>query len=330
MEAELEQIHDAVGRADQILITSQLDPDGDSVGSQLALRRVLLTELGPDAADRVHIVNEVACPPRYSFLPEHEAIVTPDAVAGRQFDLGFVLDGGADRTGSVRPLFEGCATRVLVDHHKTTAIDDYSCALIDPHGSSTAELIYRLIESDRWKAELDETLATWLYVGLVYDTGCFMYALTTPQCHHMAARLMQAGIDHSAISERVLLESPLAAKKLLALVLEQMQMWDDGRVAWCIVTPEMEDSTGASDDDVRATINHLIFIRGVVVALLFKVRGGRIKISLRARDGFDVANFARSMDPGGGGHARAAGFSLDGTLQDVASRVLEALERALS
>jgi phosphoesterase RecJ-like protein len=110
-----------------------------------------------------------------------------------------------------------------------------------------------------------------------------------------------------------------------------MQLSEDGEIAWCIVTPEMESETGADDDDVRATINHLIFIRGVRVALLFKQRGeNRVKISLRARAGFDVAEFARSLDPGGGGHSRAAGCSQEGSLEQVAEVALDALQKALA
>ncbi|HVO31175.1 MAG TPA: hypothetical protein VMV18_10575, partial [bacterium] len=117
---EPQRIQEHVGRileivraGGDILITSQLDPDGDSVGSQLALRRVLLAELGPGAEKRVAIVNQVGCPRRYAFLPDSAQIVTPAEVAGRTFAIGFVLDGGADRTGSVRPLFEACRTKII-------------------------------------------------------------------------------------------------------------------------------------------------------------------------------------------------------------------------
>ena len=252
-----------------------------------------------------------------------------DRLTNDVFDVGFVLDGGVDRTGSLKPVFEKCPTRILIDHHKTTATDVYTHVMIDVKGSSTAELIYQFVQSKDWKISLDTDMASLLYVGLVYDTGCFMYALTTPASHQIAATLMEAGIDHSRISETVLMESPLAAKKLLARVLSEMKFSSNGQIAWCLIPASMEADTGASDDDVRASINHLIFVDGVQVALLFKEREDKIKISLRARAGFDVALFARSLDPGGGGHSRAAGCSMTGTIEDVSARALEALATAL-
>ena len=327
-----------------ILITSQLDPDGDSVGSQLALRRVLLAELGAAAADRIAIVNQVACPKRYRFLADSESIVTPEEVAGRSFDLGFVLDGGVDRTGNVRPLFEGCRKKVIIDHHKTTQGAGYDVPFIDPKLSSTAEMVYGIVEDPRSQARLDAAMAAQLYLGMIYDTGSFQYAATTSRTHRIAALLLEQGISHADIAERVMLESPLSAKVLLGKTLAAMRIEAGGRVVWTTVSRELALETRTTDEDVRAIITQMIFIEGVRVALLFYEREpGKVKLSLRSRaggpgetpgereraDAFDVANFARTLDPGGGGHARAAGCMLAGDLHEVSRRVVETLHSKL-
>lgn len=311
----LELIKSASG---SILLTSQLDPDGDSVGSQLALRRLLIAELGDAAASRIAIVNQVPCPKRYHFLPDSATIVTPEDVAGRTFELGFVLDGGADRTGSARGLFEACSKKVIIDHHKTTQGSGYDVPFIEPKMSSTAEMVYGIVDDPRSKAKLDKAMAAQLYLGMIYDTGSFQYAATTPRTHRIAALLLEQGISHADIAERVMLESPLSAKVLLGRTLAGMKIEAGGRVVWTTVSRALATETKTTDEDVRAIITQMIFIEGVRVALLFYERdGGKVKLSLRSREGFDVANFARSLDPGGGGHARASGCMLSGSLDDV-------------
>lgn len=312
------------------LITSQLDPDGDSVGSQLALRRVILAELGASAAEKIAIVNQVACPKRYCFLPDASTIVTPEDVKDRTFDVGFVLDGGVDRTGTARPLFDACARKVIIDHHKTTTSSGYDVPFIEPHMSSTAEMVYSIIEDSRGKAKLSPETAAQIYLGIIYDTGSFQYALTTPRTHRIASLLLEQGIKHSDISEKVMLESPLSAKVLLGRTLNAMKILEGGKIVWTQVSRELAAETKTTDEDVRGIITQMIFIEGVRVALLFYEKdNAKVKLSLRSREGFDVANFARSLDPGGGGHARASGCSLNGTLDEVSARVVAELTRQL-
>ena len=327
------RILDLIHESDSFLITSQLDPDGDSVGSQLALRRLILAERGESFASKVAIVNQVACPLRYRFLADAHAIVTPEDVAGRGFEAGFVLDGGADRTGTARPLYDACKKKVIVDHHKTTTAVGYDVPFIDPAMSSTAEMIFSILEHPSAKAKLDAKFAAQIYLGMIYDTGSFQYALTTARTHRIAAALLDTGIAHADIAERVMLESPLSAKVLLGRTLAAMRVIDGGRIAWTTVTNKLAKETNATDEDVRAIITQMIFIEGVRVALLFYEREpGKVKLSLRSREGFDVASFARQLDPGGGGHARAAGCTLPmvGTLDDVAGRVVSQLEGKLA
>lgn len=324
------RILELIREGKSFLITSQLDPDGDSVGSQLALRRVILAERGAAAAGQIAVVNQVSCPKRYASTPDAECIVTPEDVKGRTFDVGFVLDGGADRTGTARPLFDACSRKVIIDHHKTTQAAGYDVPFIEPHMSSTAEMVYSIVEDTRGKAKLDPAIAAQLYLGVIYDTGSFQYAMTTPRTHRIAALLLEQGIRHSDISEKVMLESPLSAKVLLGRTLNAMKILEGGKIVWTQVSRELARETNTTDEDVRGIITQMIFVEGVRVALLFYEKDhGKVKLSLRSREGFDVANFARSMDPGGGGHARAAGCSLNGTLDEVSARVVGELVKQL-
>ena len=331
MSQQIGRILELIEQGKSFLITSQLDPDGDSVGSQLALRRLILGHCGKDSAERVWIVNQVACPKRYAFLADSGNIVTPEDVKGRTFDVGIVLDGGVDRTGTARPLFEACTRKVIIDHHKTTTANGYDVPFIEPAMSSTAEMVYSILDDARCKAKLDPHMAAQLYLGMIYDTGSFQYAMTTSRTHRIAATLLEQGIRHADISEKVMLESPLNAKVLLGRTLNEMRILSGGRIVWTQVTRDLAKETNTTDEDVRGIITQMIFIEGVRVALLFYEKdAGKVKLSLRSREGFDVANFARSLDPGGGGHARAAGCSLTGSLDEVAKRVVATLQQQLS
>jgi bifunctional oligoribonuclease and PAP phosphatase NrnA len=277
-------ILELIRQGTSFLITSQLDPDGDSVGSQLALRRLILAEIGENNADRVAIVNQVGCPKRYAFLPDSEKIVPAVAVGGRTFDVGFVLDGGVDRTGTCRPLFEACRKKVIIDHHKTTQAGGYDVAFIEPSMSSTAEMVFTLFSDERARATLNPAIATQLYLGIIYDTGSFQYALTTARTHRVAARLLEEGIRHAEINERVMLDCPLNAKQLLGRTLNEMKVSAGGTIVWTTVSQNLAAEMGTNDEDVRGIITQMIFIEGVRVALLFCEKdGGKVKLSLRSR-----------------------------------------------
>jgi len=179
-------------------------------------------------------------------------------------------------------------------------------------------------------SKLVPEIAAQLYLGIIYDTGSFQYALTTPRTHRIAALLLEQGIKHSDISEKVMLESPLSAKVLLGRTLNAMRILEGGKIVWTQVSRELAAETKTTDEDVRGIITQMIFIEGVRVALLFYEKdNAKVKLSLRSREGFDVATFARSLDPGGGGHARASGCSLNGTLDEVSARVVAELTRQL-
>ncbi len=315
-----------------VLITAPQEADGDSVGAQLALRRMVLAL---DPTRRVAIVNDKPCPPRYRFLPDSDRMETPASLApGASFDIGIVLDGGIDRIGTVRPLYEGCKIRVSIDHHAVRESFPYDIDLYAPDVSSTAEMVARIIERVPWRVPLTQTLAAQLYLGIVYDTGLFRHSNTQPSTLRLAARLLESGFDFTRVAEVGLLERSYTAQKIVAHVLSTAQRDSSGRLIWGVLSLEDLERHNATAEDREGIIDQLLLTRGVEIALFFsEAEGGRVKVSFRSKGDFDVATLARELGRegfGGGGHRKAAGCSLPGPLPEVVSRVVDRLRGDLA
>ncbi|RMD95921.1 MAG: bifunctional oligoribonuclease/PAP phosphatase NrnA [Deltaproteobacteria bacterium] len=314
-------------RYSSVLITAPQDADGDSVGAQLALRRMILAL---DGTHRVAIVNQEPCPARYRFLPESDRMGTPACLPpDASFDIGVVLDGGIDRIGTVRRLYEGCKVRVSIDHHAVREPFPYDIDLYEPGISSTAEMVARLIEQVPWPVPLTQTLAAQLYLGLIYDTGLFRHSNTQPSTLRLAARLLESGFDFTRIAEAGLLERSYTAQKIVAHVLSTAQRDPSGRLIWGVLSCGDLERYNATAEDREGIIDQLLLTRGVEIALFFsEAEGERVKVSLRSKGDFDVATLARELGQkgfGGGGHRKAAGCLLAGSLPEVVARVVERL-----
>ncbi len=311
----------AFAEATSVVLTGPLDLDGDAVGSMLALDKALSIRW-PNLP--VRLLADERVPSRYHFLPGAKTrfeVASDVEVDTKAFAL--VLDGDPDRLGSATPHFRGAARRGQIDHHKTSDPLAVDVPFIDPAAASTTELVLSLC--DHWGVPLDLDLATNIYAGLVFDTHIFRYRLTRPPTLRAAARLMETGIDHAMIVERVLLDQPLHKVRLRARILEGLKIELGGRLAWAkLTTAEMRGAeTGGLVDD-------LVFIEGVEVGVLLMEKGAhRVKLSLRSRGGVDCALVAQSLNEQGGGHARAAGASVEGSIDEVLARVLSAVRSRL-
>ena len=314
----------AVSEASSVLITAPQDADGDSVGAQLALRRMIVAR---EPSPRVTIVNHRPCPARYRFLPDSERMTTPETIdPSSPFDVGIVLDGGADRIGSERSLYEACPLHVSIDHHAIREPFPYEIDLYAPDVSSTAEMIASIIEQAPWKVPLTKALAAQLYLGLIYDTAFFRHSNTRPSTLRLAARLLESGFDFTRVAEEGLLERSFAAQKVMAHVLGHAGRDPSGRVVWGTLTLDDLRRLSASPEDREGIIDQLFLTRGAEVAVfLYEAEGARIKVSLRAKGDFDVAALAHDLGRegfGGGGHRKAAGCTLPGPLSEAVSRVI--------
>jgi bifunctional oligoribonuclease and PAP phosphatase NrnA len=298
-----------IRRAERFALVTHENPDGDALGSLAAMQRVL-TALGKDAVSWMS-AGEFPLPYEYRFL-ELAGLVTelPPDVAERT--IVFLDCGNIDRSPS--EILRGESRHILnLDHHHDNTHFG-TVNLVVPEASCTAEIIWDLMGELGVQATLP--IAEALYVGLVTDTGKFMYENTGARAHEMAADLIAAGVDVHAIYRRLYEGVPQGKLELLARGLTSVQRFDGGLLTLSHLTRDDYAATGADESDSEGVVDHLRSLEGTAVAGLVRdllgddgQRGpGRRKVSLRATDNrVDVSRIARAQ--GGGGHRRAAGFT---------------------
>jgi phosphoesterase RecJ-like protein len=308
-----------VASATRLLITSHINPDGDAIGSQLALYGAL-TQLGK----QVTILNSSPLPEVYRFLPYASAIQHAAAISG-EFDLAFVLDcSDLRRVGEWA--VAGSAIVVSIDHHYQ-GIPFGNLNWCQEEACSTTELIYELIRE--WEVELDAAIATNIYAGILTDTGSFRFSNTTSRSLKLASRLVELGVNPQYVAEAVYESLPLSTLKLLGCGLETMELSGEGQIASLTVTQGMLQKNGAAAWETENFINFPKSIKGVRVALLFQqLEEGYYKVSLRSKGEVNVARIAKEFD--GGGHYHAAGCRIRGSLAEVKAKVIELVYKYLS
>ena len=277
------------------------------------------------------LVNESPVPQRYAFLENaHEIISWSDWQAkkqGKDFDFGIVLDGGTERTGSPRELFDNLPT-VLVDHHAVGSRLVYASKLLDQEASSTCEIVYSLFEY--FGIPVNAKAAESLYVGMIFDTGFFKHSLTKPKTHLVAAELIATGIDFSDVADRAILERSWSGQLLLRKLLQNMERTNCGRVIHSSWSQKELDEIQFKDGDQEGMINQMYYTDTAQVVTLFVEQSPSVvKVSFRSKGTVNVAEFARSLNPDGGGHVRASGCTLDGNLTQVRADVVAKLLKAL-
>lgn len=311
-QAELREAWSRIAGGRSYVLACHQRPDGDTLGSALAVARVLRS-LGRD----VVVVSEDGVPDNYAFVPDAEIVVR--STDRRDFDMGVLVDSeGISRVGSAADAVRSARITACIDHHvPENQFGDIR--ITDPDYSATAELIAELLEAS--SIEVDSTVATQLLTGLIADTGAFRFANTSPRTFHVAARLTDLGADPSAIARQVYDSRPLRAVKLLGRALSSLRTDIDGRVVWAVIRRSDMDELAATDADTDSVVNHVRSVRGPEVAILFReIEPNVVRISLRSNAGVDVNQVARRF--GGGGHAAAAGCTVDAPIDEAQSRVV--------
>jgi bifunctional oligoribonuclease and PAP phosphatase NrnA len=298
---------------DRFLLTAHEGPDGDALGSLLGMHQ-LLTQLGKDSVMFLG-AKEFPLPIEYRFLPLEEVFHEPPAdMADRT--VVFLDCGNIDRM-PVDFLTAGGNDIINIDHHHdNTRFGDFN--LVDVDASCTAEIVYDL--AVLFEAEITPEMASALYVGLITDTGKFMYENTDAHTHRVAAALIEAGVDIDDTYRRLYEHVPLEKLRLVARALEGIQLHCEGRLVTSYITSADYAATGAGEEMTEGVIDHLRSIDGTKVAAVVRDLGNRgraaRKVSLRSSEGeVDVSAIARKN--GGGGHKRAAGFSTDLELPEL-------------
>ena len=321
--AALDQLLARVRRSRRVVLTGPEGPDGDSLGACLGLRRVLMAKAPGVVID---VVGEPSG--RYAFLPDMAAVLPNASAAGA--DGVVVLDGDCHRLpAAVRAAFDAAEWTGLVDHHTSTDSSGYAVSLLAPGSESTCGMVAGI--ADAWAVPLDRDLASLLYAGIVFDTGAFRYSNTQPSTHRLSARLLEAGIDHSSIVLRTLVERRAASVRLMGRVFSSVRFGAAGRSVVGEVSIESLRMAGAAESDLDGIVDVLQHIEGVEVAALVTEWPRGAKVSLRSRGRLNVATLAQALHPSGGGHAKAAGVFMPAPGFDAAvARVVALLEHETS
>ncbi|MCB1059542.1 MAG: bifunctional oligoribonuclease/PAP phosphatase NrnA [Calditrichaeota bacterium] len=300
----------------RVLISAHVRPDPDAIGSVLALREAVLQCGGTPVC-----VMEDECPTRCTMLFGASEIVTLSGTAGlKPFDDVIVVDSGnRERIGDVESLVSKSARIANLDHHISNTKFGH-VNLVDTDASASGELLFDLFEE--LKVSLTATMATNLLAGILTDTGRFRHSNTTPKTLRVAANLVEAGAKISELTEQLYYSIPAKDVRSTAQILSTLELHAEGRISTMFVPLDYV----VEDPDNLVDLGRAI--DGVEVAVLFsEMDDGRIRVSLRSKSIVNVSAIAESF--GGGGHERAAGFRMYGTLRSVQARLLPSLMHAL-
>lgn len=306
-------VMDAFKQADDWLIVTHERPDGDAIGSALAMACVM------DAMHKqwTFLIDE-PMPFRFGFLPHfHEAQLTKNSPE-RKFQHVIAVDcADENRFLYAQPYIAADAVIVNVDHHQTNPRFG-GAAWVDSEAAATCELVFHIVRA--LQIELTQDLAKCLYTGILTDTGGFAQPNTTRAVHQIAAELLASGVQPYDIAGPVLEARSWNQTRLLQLALNNLSVSDDGLYAALYVTRDMLDSTECTDDDSEGLVNHTRAVDTVEVGVLFReTLDGQVKASLRSKRCVDVALIAQKFD--GGGHIRAAGCVLPLPLSEAMNAV---------
>ncbi|WP_198146173.1 DHH family phosphoesterase [Dorea sp. D27] len=301
-----------LAQADSIAIGGHVRPDGDCVGSCMGLYQYI-RETYVDKEVDVYLED---IPDVHKFI-EATKDIRHEIVGKKTYDLFICLDcGDEDRLGFSLPLFQSAKRTFCVDHHVSNR-EFADVNYIFPDASSTSELIYDLIDKDR----ISEQIAEALYLGIVHDTGVFQYSCASPATFEAAADLLRKGIDGPKIIEDTFYEKTYAQNQVLGRALLESILLLEGRCIASYITKQQMEFYGVDAKDLDGIVSQLRVTKGVETALfMYELEPNLCKVSLRSKDTVDVSRIAQYF--GGGGHKKAAGFSMAGTPHDVMNNVI--------
>ncbi len=313
---------DFIHKHQRFLLTTHVRPDGDGLGSMLALTEGL-TSLGKHADLMVGSV----IPSRYDFLDPQRLVKRFDPASLPRIDAAIVMDTGTwNQLGDVGVFLRGLhAPKVVIDHHPTQ--DDLGATrLVDTSAEATGRLTYEALSA--LGVTPSPSAASSMFVALAMDTGWFRHNNTTPATFTLAADLVRHGAKPTILYDLLFEQNTLARQKLTGVVLGRIQVTPDGLVAYAELRREDYEATGATPQDTEDLINHIRSVIGTEVGLFFMEQPhGGVKVSFRSRSKTDVGKVAESF--GGGGHRLASGAILETTLDEARRRVLEAVAQAI-
>lgn len=317
---ELLKIRNVLTTNKEVAIISHSNPDGDALGSQIALS-LALEKLGVQTL----LINKDSVPPSFQFLPNREKIKPLDKIDQLPTVLIFVDCATLDRTGyDTEKLNNDGRVFINIDHHISN--DKFAnINWVEEKAAATSEMIYDLISL--LQVKIDEDIATTLYTGISTDTGSFLYDNTTSTTHQVASDLINKGADISKLRVNFYENTSKGRLNLLKIGLNNLSFAQNDEICWMAFTYSEISNSNALDADGDGLINYVKNISGVEVALVFReIEPGKTKVSLRSKSWFDVNELAAYFQ--GGGHARASGCVIEGEQQEIIKRVISKAQKS--
>lgn len=319
----------------RIVITTHHKPDGDAMGSAVALYNIFL-HLPAGRHGQKHNVTVIS-PTDYAFflhwMPGHKKVLNFEETRAeseriiRQADLIFCMDfGRLERINDMGPMIKkSSAKKILIDHHLEPE-NFYQFAYLNTEAAASAELVYDFICKMGWKKFINKNVAECLYAGIMTDTGSFRFSSTTPKIHRIIADLMQSGADGSKIFSYIYEDFSEQRMKFIGYCLnKKMRVLPEYRTALIYVSKDELKRFGISTGDTEGLVNYPLAINGVVLAALIIDRNERVKLSFRSKGKFPANEVAKHFE--GGGHLNAAAGNSDLNLEDTVEEFIRLLPK---
>jgi len=325
----LEHVTKAVLKCKSLLLASHEGPDCDALGSMLALGHGLLS-----IGKRVEMYSSSSIPDHLKFLPGWKKVITDLSILKEEkYDLIVLLDcTDVHRPGKAfgELVSNFNKTLVIIDHHTNSS--DCDIPLLDYNAACTGILVYKLLK--RCNIEISKDIADCILSTIIGDTGSFRYSNTNSEVLRISGELLEIGADLTMVTRSIYENEPLKKIKLISEAISTLEVDDTTKIASIYVDESMYKRTGTTKEDTEGIVNIARSIKGVSVGVFFKqdcTNGcGRIpswKVSLRSKYDVDVSKIARRF--GGGGHVKAAGLSIEGSIKSVKDKVLKSVKEAI-
>ncbi|MFU0801428.1 MAG: bifunctional oligoribonuclease/PAP phosphatase NrnA [Xylanivirga thermophila] len=303
----IQEIIDTIKRYNKVALVAHINPDGDTTGSCLGLANTLL-----DMGKEIKLYCHDSIPTKYAFVKNAELFIKPESNTLDTFDIVMFLDcSDIGRLGDSSCLLDRCKISINIDHHvSNTQYCDMN--LVDENASSTCEMTFDIIQ--KLVGGISQSVAEAIYMGISTDTGNFSFSNTTAKTHNVVGKLIDAGVDVDKMSTVLYKNNSFERIKLLADVLNTLEVYIDGKITCISITQEMINRAGAKETEAEGMIGFARDIAGVELAILLKESDSNTtKVSLRSKNYIDCNKLAQEF--GGGGHKKAAGCIISENIQ---------------
>lgn len=306
----MDRLEELLKDAGSVAISGHIRPDGDCVGSVMAVYWYIRKNM-----PKIEAKMFLESPSSVFKCIKGIELIDSDMDSKTEFDVFIALDCTADRLGESEPIFERAKKKINIDHHvSNTGCGDINVVVSD--ASSTCEVVYELMDPEK----LDIEIAKALYIGMIHDTGVFKYSNTSPKTLQIAAKLIAYGFDFPKIIDETFYEKTYLQNMILGRAIMESVRFMDGKCIFSAVDKKMMEFYGVTPKDLDGIVNQLRIVKGIECAIfMYQTDSMEYKVSLRSNGIVDVSVVASFF--GGGGHVRAAGCTMKGTVHDVVNNL---------